>query len=81
MDINNIIDEVNKIFRDVLDDENIVINRGTSSEDIEDWDSLNHMILVVEIEKFFKINFTAIEIQSYSDVGQMCDAILKKINL
>lgn len=79
MEVDQIIKEVNDIFIDVLDDEDIVIERSTTADDIEEWDSLNHVLLVVGVEKHFNIKFTAFEIQSYKDVGEMCDAIKVKL--
>ncbi len=73
-----IILKVNDVFKDVFDDENLIIDRNTSSENIEDWDSLNHIILVVEIEKKLSIRFNSGEISTFKNVGEMCDAILKK---
>ena len=66
-----IIKEVNNIFIDVLDNQEIVITESTNSDDIDDWDSLNHIHLVVAIEKHFKLRFTSEEIQSWKDVGEM----------
>ena len=73
-----IILKVNDVFKDVFDDENLIIDRNTSSDNIEDWDSLNHIILVVEIEKKLSIRFNSGEISTFKNVGEMCDAILKK---
>ena len=79
MDKNKIMKNINNIFKDVLENNNLVIDDESTSENVEDWDSLNHILLVVNIEKLFNINFTAQEIQSYSDVGEMRDAIFEKI--
>lgn len=72
------IKEINAIFIDILDNESIVLNDQTSAEDIEEWDSLTHIQLVVAIEKHFKIRFTAKEIQSWHNVGEMMDCIISK---
>ena len=66
-----IIKEINNIFIDVLDDDDIVISEATTSDDVDDWDSLNHIHLVVAIEKHFKLRFTSQEIQSWNNVGEM----------
>ena len=78
METVEIIKQVNEIFKSVLESDDIEINNETTSDDIEEWDSLNHIILVVEIEKHFGIKFTANEIVSFKNVGEMCDAIKQK---
>ena len=75
-----ILKKVNDIFIDVLDDGNIVLAYETTANDVEDWDSLNHIQLVVAIEKQFKIRFTAHEIQSWNNVGEMVGSIGAKLN-
>ena len=75
---NEIISQINQIFIDTLDDEDIVINESTKANDIDEWDSLTHIMLVVAIEKHFKITFTSEEITSWDNVGVMIDSILEK---
>jgi acyl carrier protein len=78
MDRSHILKEVNGIFIDVLDDEDIILSYETTADDIEDWDSLHHIQLVVAIEKHFQLKFTSMEIQSWANVGEMIDDILRK---
>lgn len=78
MDKNQILEEVQEIFRDVLDNENIVLEDATTADDIEEWDSLSHIQLIVAIEKHFKIKFTSKEILSWQNVGEMLDTIASK---
>jgi acyl carrier protein len=80
MDRPEILKKVNDIFIDVMDDDMIIINYGTTANDVDEWDSLNHIQLVVAIEKLFKIRFTSKEIQSWENVGAMVDSISSKLN-
>ena len=57
MNVEEIIKQVNVIFIDVLDNTDILIKNETTSDDIEEWDSLNHIQLVVAIEKYFNVRF------------------------
>ena len=74
-----ILNQVQEIFCDVLDNEKIVLTNETSANDIEEWDSLTHIQLIVAIEKYFKIKFTSKEILSWKNVGEMIDAIASKL--
>ena len=75
-----ILKQVQDIFRDVFDDESLTIGRSTHGADIEDWDSLNHINLVVAVEKQFNFKFDLGEIQTLQNVGEMCDLIVTKIS-
>ncbi|MBT5231623.1 MAG: acyl carrier protein [Methylococcales bacterium] len=70
---------VQEIFRDIFDEDDLVIQDSTSSEDIEDWDSLNHINLVSAIEKEFKIKFALGELVSLQDVGEMITLMIEKM--
>ena len=78
MEKSQILDEVQAIFREVLDNEEIVLANETTADDIEEWDSLTHIQLIVAIEKHFKIKFTSKEILSWQNVGEMIDCIANK---
>ena len=69
---------VQEIFRDIFDDADLIIDNLTNSEDIEDWDSLNHINLVSAIEKEFKIRFALGELMEIKDVGAMIDLMMFK---
>lgn len=73
-----ILSQVEEIFRDVLDNEEIVLTDSTTANDVEDWDSLTHIQLIVAIEKHFSIKFTSKEILSWANVGEMVDCIESK---
>ena len=74
-----VLTEVTQIFREVLDNEAILLKYETTANDVNDWDSLNHIELVVAIEKHFKIKFNFAELQKFKNVGEMCDNITKKL--
>lgn len=78
MERNEIYAELNEIFMDVLDLDEVELKDETSADDIEEWDSLSHIQLIVAIEKTFKIKFTSKEIMSWKNVGEMVDCILTK---
>jgi len=70
--------EVQNIFRDIFDDESISIANNTTADDIEEWDSLNHINLINAIEKEFKIQFALGELQSLKNIGVMINMIIEK---
>jgi len=78
MERSEILNQINFIFIDVLDNEELKILETTSANDIEEWDSLTHIQLVVAIEKHFKVRFSAREIQSWSNVCEMINCIQEK---
>jgi len=78
MEKTDILKQVQDIFRDILDDENIILSDASTAEDIEDWDSLTHIQLIKAIEKNFSIRFTSREILSWNNVGEMLDCIKSK---
>ena len=80
MNLEQILKKINNIFIDIIDDENIKLDYSTTSQDIDGWESLTHFQLIMEIEKNFKIRFSIIEIQSFMNVGDLCNAVFKKIN-
>ena len=74
-----LIKELNKIFIDVFEDESIVLNENSTNSDIEAWDSLNHIQMITEVEKYYKIRFELNELLNFKNVGDLCKAIQGKI--
>jgi acyl carrier protein len=74
-----VLNQVQNVFRDIFDDQSLAIENSTNSDDIEDWDSMNHINLVSAIEKQFSIRFPLGELQSLNDVGAMIDLMMKKL--
>ena len=73
-----VFEKLNMIFRDNFDDDEICLTDATSAEDIEDWDSLEQINLVVAIQDAFGIKFNIEEVNAMKNVGEMADAILAK---
>jgi acyl carrier protein len=71
--------EVNRIMCDTFNNQSIQLKYETSARDVAEWDSLNHIELVVAVEKHFKIRFNFTELQKFKNVGEMCDNILVKL--
>ncbi len=80
MSRDEIMETVQEIFRDVFDDETLTISDNTNSDDIEDWDSLEHIALIVSMEKEFIMKFDIREVNKLENVGQMIDLIKRKLD-
>lgn len=70
---------LNEVFRDVFDDESIEVNDETTSDDIEDWDSLEHINLIAAVEQEFGMKFNMGQVVTMKNVGEMVDIILSQI--
>ncbi len=79
MELEDIFEGLNEVFRDVFDDEDITVNASTTSEDIEDWDSLEHINLIVAVEKKFGMKFSMGEVTTMKNVGEMAEIIKSRI--
>jgi acyl carrier protein len=77
--MDNILEELQEIFRDVLDQPDLVLTRSSNASNVDDWDSLAHINLVTSIEKRYKIRFALGELQDLKDVGDMIDLIKAKL--
>ena len=73
-----IIERLNEVFQNVFDDEDITVDRDTTADDIEDWDSLEHIRLIVAVEREFGVKFTMKEVSSMKNVGEMMDIIAER---
>ena len=75
-----ILSELQEIFRDCFDDNEIFLKSNTSALDIEDWDSLMQITLLITIEKHFKLRFNPEEIQKLNNIGEMVSLIDRHLN-
>lgn len=80
MERNEILSKLNEIFIDVMDlDNDFILTEDMSADDIEEWDSLSHIQLMVGIEKTFGIKFTAKEVLDWEEVRDCVDSIAKRL--
>ena len=73
-----VFEALDEVFQDEFDDESIHVTEVTVSDDIEDWDSLEHINLIVAIERRFNMKFTMGEVTGMKNVGEMVDIILQR---
>ncbi len=75
MDRDEILRDLNEVFRDVFDDESITVDEETTAEDVDGWDSLEHINLIAAVEQEFGVKFTMGQVVSMKNVGEMMDII------
>jgi acyl carrier protein len=79
MERNEILKRVEEIFREELEQEDLVLSDETTADDVDGWDSLSHVQLVAAMEEAFGIEFKSREILSWDNVGDLIDSIEKKV--
>ena len=79
MERNEILKRVEEIFREELEQEDLVLTDETTADDVDGWDSLSHVQLVAAMEEAFGIEFKSREILSWDKVGDLIDRIEKKV--
>jgi len=75
----DITEELTAVFRDVFDDETIVLSDDLTANDVDSWDSLSHVNLIIAIEMAFDIEFKQSEILNFANVGELKESILSKL--
>lgn len=80
MTADDILAKLTEVFRDVFDEDGLVLTRDTTAEDIEEWDSLNQIKLILACEKAFAIKLKPRDINTLANVGEMVDHLAKAIN-
>ena len=78
MDRSEVLKAFRDVFEDVMDLEDVEIGESTTANDVEEWDSLSHVRLVVAVERRFGVKFANSEIEGMKCVGDLLDAILSK---
>lgn len=74
-----VFETLNEVFQDVFDDESIVVTDETTADDIEDWDSLEHINLIAAVELEFGVKFNMGQVVTMKNVGEMADIILSQL--
>ncbi len=74
-----LINQLTEIFRNVFTDKTIVLRDDLTANDVDQWDSLTHMILITEIENKFSVKFKLKELNKMRNVGDMIEIILSKV--
>ena len=77
-DLLPIFELLNSVFQDVFDNDDLAVESVTTAQDVDGWNSLAHIRLMVSIEKAFKLRFSAAEISSLKNVGDVAALILRK---
>ncbi|MEE2722156.1 MAG: acyl carrier protein [Pseudomonadota bacterium] len=80
MSNNEIFEKLTPIFQDVFDDDEIVLVSDLTAADVDEWDSLSHIRLIVSVEQAFGISFTAAEVSRLENVGEFADLVKSKLN-
>lgn len=75
-----IYEKLTEIFHDLFDDDSIKLTPQTTAKDIEDWDSFNHINLIVAVESRFHVKFQTSELETLRNVGELADKIQQKLN-
>ncbi len=79
MQVEDIYAQLTPIFHDLFDDETLILSPGLSAGDVPEWDSFNHINLIVAVEATFKIKFQTAELESLQTVGHLTDLIRRKL--
>lgn len=75
MTIDAMLDQLQSVFRDVFEDDELTINRQTSADNVEGWDSLMHVSLMINVERVFGVKFSTTQVASLKNVGELMDLI------
>ena len=74
-----ILSQINDVFIEVLDRQDIVLTEHTTANDIEEWDSLTNIHIIVELEKTFNVSFSSSEMKNLNNVGEIVKCISSKL--
>lgn len=78
MNTKEIYERLESVFQEVFDDEDIQLTSSTTADDIDDWDSIEHITLISAVEDEFKMRFTMGEVSGMKNVGEMAEIIQQR---
>lgn len=78
LNMDDVYERLNEVFRDVFDDDGISVNAGTTAKDIDDWDSLEHIRLISSVEREFGMRFKMGEVSTMKNVGEMAKIVAER---
>jgi acyl carrier protein len=76
--MSDVLSQLNGVFQDVFDDDELSVSPETTAQDVEGWDSLMHVTLMVNVERAFGIRFTSSEVAALKNVGELVDLIERR---
>lgn len=79
MERQTIVEKLTGIFRNIFNEESLVITDELTADDVERWDSLSHMLMIAEVENEFSVKFKLKELNKMRNVGDMIDVITSKL--
>ena len=74
----DVIQAIQPLFRDVLDQPDLLLTADSNASNVDDWDSLAHINIVMAIERHYKVKFALGELQGLKNVGEMAELIIRK---
>lgn len=77
MEEKEVVNKVNEVFQELFEDDELMVNRETTTEDIEEWDSLMHLQLISNVEDKLGVQFSLGEISNFKNVGELYDSTIK----
>ena len=80
MEIKDIFKDINKIFSEVFEKSDMEITEETSAKDVDEWDSLNHVLLIAAIEKHFRIKFELSDMLYIKNIGDIRRSVINKLS-
>jgi acyl carrier protein len=80
MNNNHILEALTRIFRDIIENHELVLTPELTADDVEGWDSLNNTLIITEIQKQFNIKFTLPEVLKFENIGDLLATIEEKLS-